>query len=73
MIYLDNGATSFPKPPAVKQAVLLAMERCANPGRGGHRAAMEAAETVYRCREEVGASFAVRRSGSYSPQAAPMG
>lgn len=57
MIYLDNGATSFPKPPAVKQAVLLAMERCANPGRGGHRAAMEAAETVYRCREEVGRFF----------------
>ena len=35
MIYLDNGATSFHKPPQVKQAVLDAMERCANPGRGG--------------------------------------
>ena len=45
MIYLDNGATSFYKPPAVRAAVLSAMERCANPGRGGYSAAMAAAET----------------------------
>lgn len=57
MIYLDNGATSFYKPPAVRQAVMRAMERCANPGRGGYSAAMEAAETVYRCRETAGKMF----------------
>ena len=57
MIYLDNGATSFHKPPQVKQAVLRAMERCANPGRGGYRAAMEAARTVYDCREAAGQLF----------------
>ena len=57
MIYLDNGATSFPKPPAVRRAVLEAMERCANPGRGGYPAAMAAAEQVYRCREQAGALF----------------
>ena len=57
MIYLDNGATSFPKPMAVKRAMLMAMERCANPGRGGHRPAMAAAETVFRCREAVGELF----------------
>lgn len=57
MIYLDNGATSFPKPAAVKRAMLEAMDRCANPGRGGHKPAMEAAETVYRCREEAGHFF----------------
>jgi selenocysteine lyase/cysteine desulfurase len=51
MIYLDNGATSLRKPPAVYRAVLRAMEQCANPGRGGHSAAMAAAETVYACRE----------------------
>ena len=34
MIYLDNGATSFRKPPAVFRAVNEAMQRCANPGRG---------------------------------------
>ena len=57
MIYLDNGATSFHKPPQVRQAVLNAMACCANPGRGGYPAAMEAAERVYRCRETAAALF----------------
>ena len=57
MIYLDNGATSFHKPPAVRAAVLSAMNRCANPGRGGYGAAMAAADTVYRCREMAGKLF----------------
>ena len=57
MIYLDNGATSFPKPAAVSAAVDRAIKWCANPGRGGHRPAMEAAETVYRCRERAGKFF----------------
>ena len=57
MIYLDNGATSFRKPPEVARAVASAMARCANPGRGGYGAAMAAAETVYCCRETAGAMF----------------
>ena len=57
MIYLDNGATSFYKPPQVRQAVLNAMTRCANPGRGGYPAAMAAAEQVYLCRETAAALF----------------
>ena len=57
MIYLDNGATSFPKPVSVRRAVVDAMARCANPGRGGYREAMEAARVVYRCREKAGALF----------------
>lgn len=60
MIYLDNGATSFHKPASVKQAVLDAMEHCANPGRGGYGAAMEASRRVYRCRELAGTLFACR-------------
>ena len=57
MIYLDNGATSFVKPPAVRAAVLSAFDRCANPGRGGYPAAMAAADTVYRCRESAAELF----------------
>jgi len=57
MIYLDNGATSFRKPPQVYRAVLKAMETCANPGRGGYEAAMNAMAAVYRCREEAGKLF----------------
>ena len=50
MIYLDYGATSFHKPPAVYRAAEKAMRACANPGRGGYPAAMEAAKTVFDCR-----------------------
>ena len=57
MIYLDNGATSFLKPPQVRLAVQQAMTRCANPGRGGHKPAMEAARTVFHCRETAGKLF----------------
>ena len=58
MIYLDNGATSFHKPSRVYRAVTEAMHRCANPGRGGYPAAMEAARAVYRCREMASELFA---------------
>ena len=57
MIYLDNGATSFQKPEAVYRAVERAMRTCANPGRGGYQAAMEASRTVYNCREEAAKLF----------------
>lgn len=60
MIYLDNGATSFPKLPRVHQAVAGAMTQCANPGRGGHEASMAASRTVYRCRERAAALFGCR-------------
>ena len=57
MIYLDNGATSFPKPESVIRAVGAAVAREGNPGRGGYPAAMAAAKTLYRCRELAGAMF----------------
>ena len=60
MIYLDNGATSMGKPAAVGRAMLSALECCANPGRGGHRAAMAAARVVYGCREQAAALFGCR-------------
>ena len=58
MIYFDNAATSFPKPPQVKAAVMQAMaEAGGNPGRGGHPAAHRAGETVYRARETAARLF----------------
>ena len=37
-VYLDNAATSFPKPESVYDAVTKAMrEECGNPGRSGHK------------------------------------
>ena len=50
MIYLDNGATSFRKPQGVAEAMQKAMLTCANPGRGGYPASMEASRQVLGCR-----------------------
>ena len=60
MIYFDNAATTFPKPPAVGAAMLACM-RCAggNPGRGSHSAALRAAEIVYSCRCRAAEFFGV--------------
>src|SRR5438309_1699032 len=43
MIYLDNAATSFPKPESVYQALdRFARQDLANPGRAGHKMALAA-------------------------------
>src|ERR1700736_3380765 len=43
MIYLDNAATSFPKPESVYQALdRFARQSLANPGRAGHKMALAA-------------------------------
>lgn len=57
MIYLDYGATSWPKPVSVLRSVDRAISRYGNPGRGGYPAAMEAAQAVYRCREKAAKLF----------------
>lgn len=51
MIYLDHGATSWPKPAAVSRAVSRAMAQYGNPGRGGYPAAMASSNALYHCRE----------------------
>ncbi len=64
MIYLDNAATSYPKPTAVGDALLRAIhEYGGNPGRGGHRLSFAAAEAVYECRCAVADFF-----GTPSPE-----
>ena len=56
MIYLDNAATSFPKPPQVLRAMTEALQNFgANPGRGGHQLALQAGRTVEKCREAAAA------------------
>lgn len=59
MIYLDSAATTLQKPLSVSQAAARAIRRMASPGRGGHRAAMWAADTLFACREEAAALFHV--------------
>ncbi|WP_425060130.1 aminotransferase class V-fold PLP-dependent enzyme [Sporomusa carbonis] len=46
-IYLDNAATSFPKPPEVLEAIIKYMtDNGCNPGRGSYHGARQAAEMV---------------------------
>ena len=57
MIYLDNAATTLVKPQSVSKAVSAALEKLGNPGRGGHEAAMKAAEEAYACRSLAAEMF----------------
>lgn len=58
MIYLDNAATSFPKPECVLKAMNSAQRFYgANPGRGGHRLSVRAGEAVFFCRESLSKKF----------------
>ena len=61
MIYWDNAATTWPKPLSVRQAVGQALQQYgANPGRAGHRLAMDTAEMVFDCRRHVAEFFGLR-------------
>ena len=56
MIYLDNAATSFPKPEAVYAAMDSFMRTSAgNPGRSGHKLAVAAQRVVDDARRELAA------------------
>lgn len=58
MIYLDNAASSHPKPLEVLRAVSRQLrENGANPGRSGHRMSADASETVYRTRALLAQEF----------------
>lgn len=58
MIYLDNAATSWPKPPDVAEAMTRFLTDIgASPGRSGHRRAVEAGRIVYDTREALAEFF----------------
>ena len=55
---MDNAATSWPKPPAVIQAVADFIKRgCANPGRSAHAMARMADDAVMHTREILAGFF----------------
>jgi cysteine desulfurase family protein len=54
MIYLDNAATTYPKPEGVYRAVDHVLRNVGgNPGRASHRMALEASRIVFEAREAV--------------------
>jgi len=60
VIYLDNAATSFPKPPAVAESIVDFLEhKAGNPGRSGHALAIAAQAVVAATRSQLAALFGV--------------
>ena len=57
MIYLDNAATTRPKPPGVAEAVAAAMEGYGNSGRGTHDEALTASRSIYAVRRKLADLF----------------
>jgi cysteine desulfurase / selenocysteine lyase len=62
-VYLDNAATSYPKPESVYEAVLHALRDVgASPGRGGYRRSLEAGRILFQARESAARLFSVSDS-----------
>lgn len=63
IIYLDNAATTFPKPDCVLHQVRRCLtEYCGNPGRAAHPLSEKSAERVYECREVLSDFFNLGRA-----------
>lgn len=59
--YFDNSATSFPKPESVYKSIEEAARFYgANPGRGGHRMAVDASRAIYEIREKIASLFNIK-------------
>lgn len=59
-VNFDNAATTYPKPPEVRQAVAEAAAKYGNAGRGGHNIAERTSEMVYHARETAADFFGAK-------------
>lgn len=62
LIYLDNGATSFPKAPGVAEAVRDNLLTCGTSGRASYEEALEGSRILYGCRRNLAELFSVKDS-----------
>jgi cysteine desulfurase / selenocysteine lyase len=63
VIYLDQAASSFPKPEPVVRAVTDCLSQvAANPGRSAHRLSLQAARLIFEARESLARLFGVSES-----------
>jgi hypothetical protein len=61
MIYFDNAATSFPKPPMVARAMAGTLNKIGgNPGRAGHSLSLCGGRVIQRCREVLAEAFGAK-------------
>jgi cysteine desulfurase family protein len=66
IIYLDNAATTWPKPPAVMEAMQRCMLETANPGRGGHQMAVKASRVLFETRKSAARLFGIHNPNDIS-------
>lgn len=62
LIYMDNAATSYPKPEGVYCAADQYFRQAGNPGRGGHKLALNSARQVFETREKVAKFLKIRET-----------
>jgi len=59
LIYLDNAATTYPKPQSVLMASSKANQYSANPGRSGYKLSLNASEVLFNCRQKAADFFSL--------------
>ncbi len=64
-IYLDNAATSFPKPESVYKAVSDTLRKYgSSPGRGGHKMSLQTERIIFETRERIASFFNIPSSSN---------
>ena len=64
-IYLDNAATSFPKPESVYKAVSDTLRKYgSSPGRGGHKMSIQTERLIFETREKIASFFNIPSSSN---------
>jgi len=65
--YFDHAASSWPKPPAVLEAMMQCIEEYgANPGRGSHKMAVRASRTLFEARSQLARLFNIHNPNDIS-------
>ena len=59
MIYFDNAATTLKKPEGVEEAVIQALRRAGNAGRGAHEPTLAASRILYQTRGQLARLFGI--------------
>lgn len=73
MIYLDNAATTYPKPVSVLHSAEKALyDYGANPGRSGHRLSLETSQQVFYAREKCAEFFGGETENTVLRSIVPM-
>lgn len=67
VMYFDQAASSWPKPPAVLDAMMTCMQDyAANPGRGSHQMAVKASRVLFESRKNLARLFGIKNPNDLS-------